>query len=392
MSRRSRPTGALRTLVAPRNPGPGGAAPRTGQARLRAAGTLFAVLVTVVVTAAAPGTAAAASGGALEVRRTNAPGDAAVELAVVGPSTAKSSAVRVQQAGRDLTAQTAPLVSGDHPLAVLVQAEPEQLEQAQALVGDVLAVLPPDLRVQLGPVTGGRSGAPSAPQDPATALAGLDRMAAEPSASQLAATASTTAASGARARLVVTTCPRGEAPEVGSSSTTAWVLAWGPGCRDARSAGSPGVTVLEAGDLATAMEALPGLLGRVTSARSVRVTPQGSQPLVVSSGSERQTVALPQPAAKRSATGTGRGWTDGIVSAVALAMLAAAAVLVGVSRRRRRGSSPHRPAHLREIQRGDEWSRMIDDLTLARRRHQALASGMPDEPAREPVPPAPPER
>jgi hypothetical protein len=308
-------------------------------------------------------------------------GDATVDLAVLPPT---ATQVRVAQAGTDLRADTEPMVSLAHPLGVVVQVEPAQLAEAQALVADALSTLPERVRVQLVPV-GAPSGADgvapaSGPLDPSTAFASLDRLVAQPSAPTITqATGELTGAGATRAVLVLTTCPGGEAPDVGSAGATAWVLAWGADCRAGAPQASAARVVDRARDAQQAQAALPALVRQVVAARSVRVVVRGPQPLVVTASGARGTVLLAAPAAA-AAQPTARRADPGVGSPtlVALGGLAAVAavlaVLLGALLRRRRAMGGP------SAQQADDaaWMRLVPEWTRAHGRHEATSPVRPN--------------
>jgi hypothetical protein len=403
VSRSDRPAPVPRTVVAPGASGPGGTTSGPVLSRRRAtraaaavlAGGLVGGLGGTAMAAAAPVAAPAATtsstgAGALQVRRTNDSAQTAVELAVVPPAGRKAGPIRVVQGGRELSAKTEPLVSAGTPLGIVVQVQPGRLAQAQALVGDALAELPLDARVAVAPLTasatpGSGTGAPAGPQDPSTALSDLFRLAAEPSASALASTsADLTARAGARALLVLTTCPGSERPDVGSGASTAWVLGWGAGCRDAGPRTSSGQLARKVKDLPAALDALPAVLAQMRAARSVRVEPQGVQPLVVRAAGEQATVALAGSSggsgagaaealarsggAPAASVQPGSPWWQGLPARLGLGVLAAAALLVAIERRRRRPAVARVPAPRRPASPDDPWGRLVPEWTRTRPR------------------------
>jgi hypothetical protein len=143
------------------------------------------------------------------------------------------------------------------------------------------------------------------------------------------------------------------------------------------------VEVRRSSDLPAALRALPGLLDQVAAARSVRVEPQGAQPLVVTAAGERATVSLGSSAggsaAGAEALGAGRSapaatgeqgsaWWTGLPARLALGVLAAAALLVAVERRRRRPTSARVPAPRRPVNQDDPWGRLVPEWTRTRPR------------------------
>jgi hypothetical protein len=346
----------------------------TGLAGLLAVPAAGAVQGAAPAAGPATGTTSVASGGtrALQVRRTNAVGDATVDLAVLPTAAAR---LKVAQGGQDLPADSKPMVSRTHPLGIVVQVRPEQLAGAQGLIADALAMLPPRVGVRLAPLAADDTGATSASaadsEDPATALAGLDRLVAEPSASVVSrSTAALTGAGAARAVLVVTTCPGGQVPDVGSAGTTAWVLGWGDECAHGAPAASAARVVERAPDMEEALGSLPALVRQIVAARSVQVVARGSQPLVVTASGVRGTVALAdRGAAALSTSGrTGRELPGGttlaaLVALAATGLLAALAVL-----RHRRAAAAALPVSSPD---DDRWSGLVPEWTRVHGRHEA---------------------
>jgi hypothetical protein len=334
-----------------------------------------------VVLALAPAAGAVASGtstSALQVRRTSAVGDATVDLAVLPRS---ATDVRVAQGGRSLRADTEPMVSARRPLGIVVQVGPAQLPEAQGLVADALATLPPGVRVRMAPL-GSASGASGASgsagaMDPSTALAGLDRLTADDSPAGLARSSAEVAGTGAaRAVLVVTTCPGGQLPDVGSAGTTTWVLGWGRDCLAATPPASAARVVERTPDVERALGAVPAVVRQILAARSVRVVPKGTQPLVVTASGARGTVALAGAAAGRPVQADAGGRPPGtsavdattIVTVTALAL--AAALLALLLLRRRRAAAGALPVPTGE---DDAWSRLVPEWTRAHGRHELRA-------------------